>query len=333
MGPTATGQPRPRFKLLTVEDLASMPPPEWLIPGVLVAGSFCVLYGQPGAGKSFLALDLALEIARYGPVVYNAAEGQGGLYNRVQAAQQERQITTKNVYFLAVPVDLRDPNTVDDLIEAIRVLAEPKLVVVDTMARSMVGGDENSAKDVGEFIAGIDRLRSEFGCAVLLVHHAKKADARVERGSSALRGAADTMMYLDERGKTDLLLSCEKQKDAAPFPDLHLSLGIVALPTGETSCVIRRDSTFNDAPTVLAAHERAIQTILAAASGGLRHSDIKTRFVAEAHGSGSAFDRAWRTLKGLGLIEMGKDKRYLLVGQCQVSKQCQDGVSTPELVS
>jgi hypothetical protein len=159
-----------------------------------------------------------------------------------------------------------------------------------------------------------------------------KKNPSTERGSSSLRGAADTMMLL-ENNDGHLRLSCKKQKDDAHFEDKRFCLETVDISDDVTSCVIRRNNTGNDAPTVLAAQELAIQTILAAASGGLRHSDIKTRFVAAAHGSGSAFDRAWRTLKGLGLVEMGKDKRYVLVGQCQVSEQCHDGVSTPELVS
>jgi hypothetical protein len=35
----------------------------------------------------------------------------------------------------------------------------PALVVFDTLARSMVGGDENSARDMGQLIDGAEHVR------------------------------------------------------------------------------------------------------------------------------------------------------------------------------
>ncbi|MCB0862617.1 MAG: AAA family ATPase [Solirubrobacterales bacterium] len=49
--------------LLDLEALQGLEPPEYLVDGHLVARSSNVLYGQPGAGKSFLALDWALCVA------------------------------------------------------------------------------------------------------------------------------------------------------------------------------------------------------------------------------------------------------------------------------
>jgi predicted transcriptional regulator len=100
-----------------------------------------------------------------------------------------------------------------------------------------VGGDENSAKDVGKAIAGADRLRQEFGCAVLLVHHTGK-NGDQERGSSALRAAADAMLKLTADDGA-LTLSCEKMKDAAPFETEYLRLQ--ATEDGET-CIVKPSS-------------------------------------------------------------------------------------------
>ena len=72
--------------------------------------------------------------------------------------------------------------------------------MLDTFARCFVDGEENSAKDVGQSIEAAREIQAEFGAAVLLVHHAKrprnKRDRPDERGSSALRGAADAMASL-----------------------------------------------------------------------------------------------------------------------------------------
>ena len=52
-----------RFKLLTVEEIAQLDPPKWLIAGILPEAGFSILFGEPGAGKTFIALDWALSIA------------------------------------------------------------------------------------------------------------------------------------------------------------------------------------------------------------------------------------------------------------------------------
>src|SRR5438034_1345408 len=74
------------------------------------------------------------------------------------------------------------------------------LVGVDTLARCFVGGEENSAKDMGLFVAGLDRLRAATGAAVLVVHHTGRESGR-ERGSTALSGAVDTLMVIERHPK------------------------------------------------------------------------------------------------------------------------------------
>ena len=90
------------------------------------------------------------------------------------------------------------------------------------MARSMIGGDENAARDVGMFIAAADELCKASGAARLIVHHTGK-NGEDERGSSALRGAADLMAALKPDG-AGLRLECVKAKDSEPFEPWNLHL-------------------------------------------------------------------------------------------------------------
>ncbi len=53
----------PTFKFHTITEILDLPDPEFLIDGLLVRGSFAVVYGPPGVGKSFLALSLAGALA------------------------------------------------------------------------------------------------------------------------------------------------------------------------------------------------------------------------------------------------------------------------------
>jgi hypothetical protein len=118
----------------------------------------------------------------------------------------------------------------------------PSLVVVDTLARCMLGGEENSARDMGLFVAACDRIRMATGATVLVVHHTGKS-AHVERGSSALRAACDQMIRLTGEGDY-LTVACDKSKEATLFPPRTLRL--LTVETGriradgepETSCVV-----------------------------------------------------------------------------------------------
>jgi RecA-family ATPase len=312
-----------RFKLLSADELKQIPPPQWLLPDLIVANGFAVLYGPPGVGKSFLALDFALSIAtgcegvveaRYiGPVVYVAAEGQGGLRKRIEAWEKACNCKAENIYFLPEPVNLIEEAETKALISAIGGLpAPPRLIVLDTMARCLSGADENSSKDVGAFVGMTDTLRHTFNCAVLVVHHGTKSNAQTERGSSALRGAVDTMLFLsaDVYG---LVLSCEKQKDAAPFESFTLNLETVELGEGEASCVVCRGSgTQARRPRALTRHEQAVLAALDELGGNALHTTLEERFRAgEGNPSASSFDRALRNLKTQGLIEKLESGRYV----------------------
>ena len=87
------------------------------------------------------------------------------------------------------------------------------------MARSMPGGDENAARDVGEFVAGTDALAD--GGAALVVHRTGK-DGDRERGSGALRAAADLMVKL-ERDGLGVTVTCDYLRDAEEWSPLELT--------------------------------------------------------------------------------------------------------------
>lgn len=211
-----------RDSLLTSEQLRALPPPRPLLGNLLMQETLAVLFGQPGAGKSFVAIDWALSVAaggewfgqetQRGRVLYIAGEGVSGLSVREAAWTKARgRDTTGHMWWLPQAVNLLDDTDVSALAEIVAEV-EPVLIVFDTLARSLVGGDENSAQDVGRAIDRADGLRQVTPCTVLLVHHSRKDGLEI-RGSSALQGAADTIIEVRGDG-TNLALVCKKQKDA-----------------------------------------------------------------------------------------------------------------------
>ena len=95
---------------------------------------------------------------------------------------------------------------VGDLVATIREESAAKgltvrWVIVDTLARAMAGMEENSAKDMGIAVAGIEAIAVALDCAVTAVHHSGKDQSRGERGSTAFRAAAEASIEVVSEGK------------------------------------------------------------------------------------------------------------------------------------
>lgn len=225
------------YRLWTVAQLAELPKPEYLVDGWIVADGLNGYYGPAGGGKTFVALGMAFSIGsgrewmgsdtQRGPVVYVAAEGRRGIAQRAEAWAAENGVEDlEGVQFITEVVNLMDPDSVAKVRHTIAALPEPPvLIVFDTLARTMVGGDENSARDMGLYLANVDAIRGDTNAAALVIHHTGKAGTE-ERGSSALRGAADLMAVVKSDG-LNLTLECNKNKDDAEAESLDLHLAEV----------------------------------------------------------------------------------------------------------
>ena len=240
-GPKPGEEDGRRFRLLTADEVIQLPPIRWLVDKEIPRESFMVLYGPTGSGKSFVALDYALRIAQEQPVVYVAAEGARGYASRVLAWQKHHKLPAGQLYFIAVAPNLLDMGQVAEIMATVAEV-QPVLVIIDTLARTMIGGDENTQRDMGLFVAACDRIRMATDSTVLVVHHTGRTGNH-ERGSTVLRGAADQVISI-ENDDSLIRLACEKPKDSAPFPQRGLRL--VTVETGrlqedgtpETSCVV-----------------------------------------------------------------------------------------------
>nr|WP_253880177.1 AAA family ATPase [Paracoccus aminovorans] len=112
---------------------------------------------------------------------------------------------------LSAPLDLCTSEDASYLVAAIREDFDqmPSLIVVDTLARTMGAGDENTAKDMGMFIKSIDLLREVTGAHVMVIHHSGKDASKGARGSGSLRAAVDTEIELT---RTDDVVTAEARK-------------------------------------------------------------------------------------------------------------------------
>ena len=208
---------------------------QYVVKGWLSAGGLSCLYGPSNVGKTFVVVDLGgavsmgREWAGYrvakGAVVYVAAEGGSGIINRLAAyRKQEPDFEGAEFYCLRAPLDLHgeiDPTAISYAIKAL----QPSLVVIDTLARCMGDGDENSTKDMCQFVKGCDQIRALTGAHVMVVHHSGKDESRGARGSYSLFAAVDTEIHVTKEKE----IHCTKVRDFVTPEKLKFCLRSVRL--------------------------------------------------------------------------------------------------------
>ena len=231
------------YPVLSIADLYAMPPAQWLIDGVIAERELTVLYAPPGEGKTFVALDFALHVAagrdwndhtvKGGRVLYIAGEGVSGLPARVKAWHAHNQCDpAESFYILPQTVPMVDDEAMFRLTNTIREMGEFDLIVIDTVARALAGAEENSASEMGKFIAACGRLQTDHNASVLGIHHAGKEASKGMRGSSSLLGAVNTSMSCKRVDDNQIKLTFEKQKDIEIAQPISLDMVQVNIGDG-----------------------------------------------------------------------------------------------------
>jgi hypothetical protein len=306
-------------RVLTRSGLLDLPDPEPLIDNVLDQGTTALLYGKWATAKSFVALDWALSVATgrrwqgrdtvRRRVLYLAAEGAYGFKGRIQAWEIAWQTRIGDDFgLLPCPVNLTHPLDVDNL-GALIDWGGYSFVVLDTLARCMVGADENSAKDCGQAVDSMTRLLhiTPDGRGVILgVHHAGK-DGKTLRGSSAFEGAADTVYFTSRDGGV-ITLDREKRKDGPEFDRHRLKLDPI-VGTASAAISVHRDG--GQTPSA----DRLMSALCRHFS---QTGATKAELRAVADMAPATFHRALNELLEAGqLINTGSDKRpfYIRAGE------------------
>lgn len=249
-----------KFAVVPADTFSQRKPPSWIVKGVLPKAELVVLFGESGAGKSFVSLDIAMAIARglpwrgcrtkQGRVAYIAAEGAGGFRNRLVAYRDhvmhagfgtdEGELDNFGVIHAA-------PNLLEkaDALEVAKsVIAwnRADVIFVDTLAQTMPGGNENAGEDMGKVLAHCKGIHRATGATVVLIHHAGKDTTRGARGWSGLRAAADAEIEVI-RAADGRMVRISKQKDgddalAWGFRLEQVQIGVDEDGDSITSCVV-----------------------------------------------------------------------------------------------
>ena len=256
---------RGRFRVVDFDGMQAIGPPSWLIDDFLPQESYALLFGAPGTFKTFVALDIALtvatgfgldetavwqEVEERGPVLFLAGEGRSNISNRVMAWTQIHFHGNRIPGFhLGDPVPMISEK-IEPFIDTM-LSASPdgyKLVVLDTVGRSMQGVNENAQENASAFTSLVEVIQKKLGAAVLALHHTGFQDTHRARGSSVFGADADTIVRLDRLGKQYMVaMTMTKQKDAPEWTQpKHVKLNEIHVTPEVKSLVAVRPGTQDD---------------------------------------------------------------------------------------
>jgi hypothetical protein len=222
---------------------------EFLWVPYLPKRKLALLEGDPGLGKTYLALAIAAAVSRGFPlpgidgvhggrlpanVVYLTAEdglgdtlrprldGTGADLNRIFVLDGRRDVEGR-----VVPVTLEDLDVLESAVSKVR----PELVVVDPIQGFLGAGiDMYRANEVRPLLAGLARLAERFGFAALLIRHLRKsvADRSVHRGLGSIdfSAAARSIILVGEDPANDgrRILAHHKSNLAKAGPSLGFEI-------------------------------------------------------------------------------------------------------------
>jgi hypothetical protein len=224
--------PRP-LRLADVNRLARES--KWIVRGIVERGSVVLVYGPPGAMKTFVTLDLSLRLAhgrqawgkpvRATPVAYFSGEGQRSVARRILAwLQRHAHAADVDAWFRLIGdvPNLGDPASIAEVLELVADL-RPGLLILDTLSTACPGIDENSAGELVQVLRRCREIARPFEAAVLLVHHSSK-DRKSARGSSVLTANVDVVLRVEANPRELVAtITCEKARDDA-LPRIALQL-------------------------------------------------------------------------------------------------------------
>ena len=213
-----------KFPSYSFKEVCERPTPEWIVEDLIPERGLGLLYGEPGSGKSFLAVELSHCMALGRPwrglyveqcgVMYLAAEGQGGVPGRFRALHKHTgQDPTDHLWLMDGGPSLLNMDW-REIVKEIKYRGNVRVVIVDTLAQTIAGGDENSSETMGIVIKHCKQIAAATGVVVILVHHSGKDASKGARGHSSLHGAADFEIETTRSGDTRMM-RVAKQKDGA----------------------------------------------------------------------------------------------------------------------
>ncbi len=222
--------PPKNIQVLTARDaLQPQPPVDWIVDGLISAGSVNIFYGEGGSKKTFALLDMAVCVSngddwigfktkKCNTLIIDEESGKRRILRRLGdtlRGHNANECTPIHVISLA-GFDLGNVNWVSELTAQIAITSS-RLVIIDALADVMPGRDENLVKDVQPIFLALRQIAELLQVAIIIIHHANKSKGDY-RGSTAIKGALDLLMQVESEPKSELItFKTTKARDTEPL--------------------------------------------------------------------------------------------------------------------
>jgi bifunctional DNA primase/polymerase-like protein/AAA domain-containing protein/primase-like protein len=187
------------LKILLTEPQENHP---WLVEGILPIGGLSILGAKPKVGKSTLARNLALAIAKGERFIERTTVQGTVIYLALEEKRAEVQRHFQRMGAEEEPIVIHVGTAPD---EAMAALADaitkhkPILVIIDPLLKLIRLTNANDYAEVTRALEPLLELARTSGCHVLCVHHLGKGErvgGDALLGSTALFAAVDTLLMM-----------------------------------------------------------------------------------------------------------------------------------------
>lgn len=211
---------RPAFGLMMYGERHAPPREyEYLVEDLIPEQEISLMYGPSGCGKSFLATDLSMcgargvsffgrRILRPFGVLYCAYEAADGFSDRLRAYEVEHDLRDEAIPFALwrwpAPIWDKDGKNIDLIIKEAQQVERFKfagmklgLLVIDTHNAATPGASEIDSEIVSKLRARYHKIRSELGCALLVVGHTNQLGRH--RGNEQFYNNIETAILVQKK--------------------------------------------------------------------------------------------------------------------------------------
>jgi hypothetical protein len=211
-------------------------PVEWIVKDVVGKKEIFSCYGDPGSGKSFAMMQLAISVAdesgtlnewlgfpveRHGPVLYILTDGSHrSLRERIRRISGYMKVQRPKD--LIIQLNQGVYSTWKEQVDRLIRIRKPVMIILDSLAMSSDTGDENQAEDQKEFAKILQLWSLEQDLAFCIIHHTNKAAMNNAfhqnnfRGSSYWIGIISSMLEFRKCSNKTNQYKLVKSRDGSP---------------------------------------------------------------------------------------------------------------------
>ncbi len=172
----------------------------------LIAQGLYILAGSPKVGKSWLALQLCLAVAKGEKLLERETQSGTALYlcledgyERIQKRLYELTDEPSDKLFFSIMADPIGCGLEQEIEKFKSVNEDLRLVVIDTLQMVRSETESTYGNDYAELLP-LKNLAQQFGISIVLVHHLRKAadsdPFNMVSGSTGLNGCVDGLLVL-----------------------------------------------------------------------------------------------------------------------------------------